>query len=122
MTPFLVNGELWRVVGVSPDDPRLVDREGKRTIGTTDSTTRTIHISAQLVPPLLDRVLLHEIAHAIAVSYGRLNELGYMVRHGDIVGTEEWAAQMMENHSVEAVKLATEVLGRPVCVRGFCDD
>lgn len=121
MNPFLANGELWRVVGVSPGDPRLIDREGRRTVGTTDPRTRTVHLSSELSPPLLDRVLLHEIAHALAVSYGHLTSFGDMVRGGDVIGAEEWAAQMVENHAVEAVKLATEVLGRPVCVRGVCD-
>ena len=122
MNPFLANGELWRVVGVSPGDPRLVDREGRRTVGTTDPRTRTIHVSSELSPPMLDRVLLHEVAHAIAISYGHLQEFGRMVGAGDVIGAEEWAAQMMENHAIEAVRLASRSLGRPVCVRGMCDD
>jgi hypothetical protein len=37
------------------------------------------------------------------------------------VKVEEWAAQMMENHSLEAVQAASEALGRPICVKGLCN-
>lgn len=121
MFPIAINGELWRVIRVSAGDPRLVDREGKRTIGTTDPLSRTIHISEELTPPSLDRVLMHEIAHAITISNGLLDSLGYMVESGDRIGVEEWAAQLIENHAIEASALASESLGRPVCVRGRCD-
>lgn len=116
-----MNGEAWGVVRVPPGDPRLVDREGKRTIGTADPITRTVHISSELVPPLLDRVLLHEVAHAIAMSHGLLRPLHEMVPEDYWIDVEEWAAQMVENHGIEASVLASESLGRPICVRGFCN-
>jgi hypothetical protein len=37
-----------------------------------------------------------------------------------MTGLEEWAAQLVENHAIEAIQAAMEVLGRPVCVRGRC--
>lgn len=122
MRPFAVNGEAWRVVWVEPGDPRLIDREGKRTVGTADPEARTVHLSNRLRPPELDRVLLHEVAHAITMSWGLLPALGGMVERGDRIGAEEWAAQLVENHGIEAAAIASEVLGRPICVRGFCHD
>lgn len=122
MRPFAVNGDAWRVVRVAPGDPRLIDREGKRTVGTADPETRTVHLSDRLQPPELDRVLLHEVAHAITMSWGLLPALGETVANGDRIGAEEWAAQLVENHGIEAAAMASEVLGRPVCVRGFCHD
>lgn len=122
MRPFAVNGEAWRVVWVEPGDPRLIDREGKRTVGTADPGTRTVHLSNRLRPPELDRVLLHEVAHAITMSWGLLPALGGVVAVGDRIGAEEWAAQLVENHGIEAAAIASEVLGRPICVRGFCHD
>lgn len=122
MRPFAVNGDAWRVVRVAPGDPRLIDREGKRTVGTADPSTRTVHLSDRLQPPELDRVLLHEVAHAITMSWGLLPALGETVASGDRIGAEEWAAQLVENHGIEAAAIASEVLGRPVCVRGFCHD
>jgi len=58
------------------------------------------------MPPLLDKVLLHEIGHAVTMEYG------YKV--------DEESAQLIENHAAEAIALASEVLGRPVCINGIC--
>lgn len=122
MRPFVANGEVWGVALVEPGDPRLVDREGRLTVGTADPATRTVHISNALAPPLLDRVMLHEVAHAVAMSYGLLAPLRSMIADGSAIGVEEWAARLVENHGVEAAILASESLGRPICVRGFCVD
>lgn len=122
MQPFTVNGEVWRVVLADPGDPRLIDREGRRTVGTTDPLTRTVHISSALRPPELDRVVLHEAAHAATISHGLLDGLHRAIADGDKVGAEEWAAQLVELHGIEAAEAASKSLGRPVCVRGFCHD
>lgn len=121
MRPIAISGDVWRVIRVPAGDPRLIDREGRRTVGTTDPVSRTIHLSDALAPPALDMVLMHEVAHAITMSHGLLESLGYMVQDGDRIGVEEWAAQLVENHALEASALASESLGRPVCVRGYCD-
>lgn len=122
MKPLIINGRTWRVVRVEPSDPRLIDREGRLTVGTADPVAEKIHISKALLPPLLDRVMLHEIAHAITMAYNLLGGIAEAVAKGDRIKAEEWSAQLMENHAVEAVTLASEALGRPVCVRGRCDD
>lgn len=122
MRPISINGIVWGVIRVKSGDPRLVDREGRSTVGTTDQLTRTICISDALRPPMLDRVLLHEVSHAVAMSYGHLANLGEMVASGDYIGVEEWAAQLTENHAIESVVLASESLERPLCVRGWCSD
>lgn len=122
MNPFVINGEVWRVACVSAGDPRLIDRTGTGRLATTDPDARTVYVMGGLRPPLLDRVVLHEVAHAITVSWGLLPKVRQDVRRGDAVGVEEWAAQLVENHAMEAVEAATEALGRPVCVRGLCDD
>lgn len=122
MRPFVANGEAWGVVSVDPGDPRLVDRQGRLTVGTADPATKTVFISTALAPPLLDRVMLHEVAHAVAISYGLLEPLHSMIADESHVGVEEWAASMMESHGIEAAVLASESLGRPLCVRGYCVD
>jgi len=33
---------------------------------------------------------------------------------------EEWVAWFVENYSIEANVLASEALGRPLCVGGYC--
>ncbi len=111
---FGIGGEVWHIMTVPAGDPRLIDRTGTATIATTDHATRTICIMDSVRPPLLDRVLLHEMAHAVAMSRGLLPA------PVDRVGVEEWAAGMVESHGIEMVGLASEVLGRPVCVEGWC--
>lgn len=120
MFPFTVNGDVWRVIRVPAGDPRLIDRTGGSKLAVTDEGTRTVSILESLRPPLLDKVVLHEVAHAITVSWGLLPEVRKDTRDGDIIGVEEWAAQLVENHALEALDAAKTALGRPVCIRGLC--
>ena len=122
MYPFVINGDLWRVARVPAGDPSLIDRTGGAKLAVTDSLDRTIYVRDDLLPPLLDRVMLHEVAHAITVSWGLLPEVRFGVVRGDIIDVEEWAAQLVENHAMEAVQAARRALGRPICVRGLCSD
>lgn len=114
MRPFVINGEAWRVTRVSAGDPRLVDWTGTERVATTDPESRTVYVNDTLVPPLLDRVMLHEVAHAIVASWG-LRGSGR-----EWSGVDEWGAQLVENHSLEALEAASTALGRPVCVSGLC--
>ncbi len=107
---------------MAPGDPLLRDRTGVQRLATCDPSSRVIAVSSEVMPPLLDRVMLHEVAHAVTMSYGLLPALRRGVPAESWVPVEEWAAQLMENHAVEAVALASESLGRPVCVRGLCSD
>lgn len=122
MRPFVINSDLWRVVRVPAGDPRLIDRTGSERMATTDPRGMTIYLLDTLRPPLLDRVMLHEVAHAVTVSWGLLPRVRRNALRGDVTGVEEWAAQLIENHAMEAVQAASEALGRPVCVRGLCSD
>lgn len=122
MRPFVINGDVWRVTRVPAGDPSLIDRTGGEKLAVTDALDRTVYVRKDLVPPLLDRVILHEVTHAITVSWGLLPEVRSGVVRGDIIDVEEWAAQLVENHAMEAVNAASEALGRPICVRGLCDD
>ena len=122
MKPFTVNGDVWRVVRVEPGNPSLIDRTGKYRLATTDPETREVYISSVLKPPLLDKVLLHEVAHAVAVSYeliGSLREISPKEYWGAI---EEWAVRMVENYGIEAAEAASVSLGRPICIGGYCHD
>lgn len=121
MNPITVNGELWFVKAVQPTDGRLVDRTGKLALGTTDPITRTIWVSEALEPPMLDAVVLHEAAHAVTVSYGLLNALRKALPEKHWTAAEEWACSLVERYGMEVAALASEALGRGVCVRGYCD-
>lgn len=101
-------------------DPRLIDRTGGEKLAVTDSAARCVYVRDDLGPPLIDSVMIHEAAHAAAVSWGVLPRLRSDVIRGDIIGVEEWAAQFVEHHAIEALEAARTALGRPVCVRGSC--
>lgn len=122
MRPFVINGELWGVARVPAGDPRLIDRTDTPRLAVTDARDRMVYVRDDLTPPLLDKVMLHEVAHAVTVSWGLLPDVRSGVVRGDIIDVEEWAAQLVENHAMEAVQAARRALGRPVCVRGLCSD
>lgn len=89
---------------------------GTPRLGTTDPRSMTVSVRSDLVPPLLDRVVLHEVAHAISDSWGYHDVMGSC----DPDETEELLAQIVERHAIEAARIAGDILGRPVCVRGEC--
>ena len=105
---------------MAPGDPRLVDRLSHRCFGTTDPATNMIFLSDELMSPMLDKVLLHEVAHAVTMSYGLLDVLHLFVPEESWVAVEEWAANFVEDHSIEAVMMASESIGRPLCINGNC--
>lgn len=120
MRPFVVNGEVWGVVRVPAGDPRLIDRTETPRLAVTDPTSRTVYVSERVRQPLLDKVMLHEVAHAVTISWGLLPMVREDTLRGDIIGVEEWSAQLVENHALEAINAASEALGRPICIRGQC--
>jgi len=105
---------------VSPAHPLLIDRTGTLRIATTDPETRTINVSTNVTLPNLDSVLLHEVAHAITVSYGLLQPLRSLIPPELWVIVEEWAVELLEKYSTEAIIITSESLGRPLCIRGYC--
>lgn len=108
MHPVIINGELWQVVLVPPGSPALIDWTGTERLGTSSYATKVIAISSAVAPPLLDKVLLHEVSHAITATLGLPNNL------------DEFVAKIVEEHAVEATVIASEAIGRPLCIRGYC--
>ena len=120
MFPFVVKDETWDVIQVPSDDVRLIDRTGSNRLATTDPRARAVYVSIDIMPPLLDKVMLHEVAHAITVSYGLTDYLKSIVPYNIQVAVEEWAVGLVENFGMEAVIAASEALGRPLCIRNNC--
>ena len=116
----IVGGQIWEFVTVAPGDPGLVDRTGEPRLAVADPAARQVRISSEVRPPLLDRVVLHEVAHAIAFSRGLLPSLYMGVPASARVHAEEWAASFVERYGIEVADTASRVLGRPVCVEGLC--
>lgn len=120
MRPVAIDGDVWTVEFVSPKSERLVDRTGRLRMAVTNPAERSILIARNVAPPLLDRVLLHEVAHAITVSHGLLLPLRSAIPPDLWFLVEEWAVGLVERHGIEAAVLASQSLGRPICSEGFC--
>lgn len=110
MGPLIIRGHAWRVVRATPGDPLLVDQTGTPRLATCDPRTRTIRISTSTPPGMLDRVLLHEVAHAVMWEAGISQSLP----------AEELLAWFLETHSIEVLSTTISALGRGVCVDGLC--
>jgi Zn-dependent peptidase ImmA (M78 family) len=63
------NGEVWRVLLVSPNHPMLFRLNGTWTIGACDDDLKTIYISENLDDFMIRKVLSHELTHAAMFSY-----------------------------------------------------
>lgn len=120
MSAFIVNGEAWGIVRVKSGDPRLIDRTNHYRLATTDPITKNIYIDVNVTPPLLDRVLLHEVAHAITISYGIIDNLHIILPSYLWTTVEEIIAQIVENFSIEAVIITSGSLSRPICINDYC--
>lgn len=120
MRPLVIGNHVWRVIRVAPGDPLLVDQTGAMRVATTDPVTRTIRISTDVMPPLLDRVFLHEATHAIMEDAG-INDLLRRLPDDRLqVLAEESVAWLLETHAIPVVDAVSRSLGRPVCMDGIC--
>ena len=66
---FIINGEYWRILFVTPNDFSLLKPNGDFAIGACDDYTKTIYLSNQLYGDKMKKVLCHEITHAAMFSY-----------------------------------------------------
>lgn len=120
MKPLIIHGHVWRVVRVSPGDPFLIDRTGIPRIATTDPMAKVIRISSDVMPPLFDKVYVHEAAHAMMEEAGVNDLLAQGADYRQQIIAEELLAWFLENHAIEVIDAVSSSLGRPVCVNGTC--
>lgn len=106
-----MNGDLWRVHFVSPNDNVLIDRTGKRTLAVSDYSTMTISIANNLHGELLNRVFIHELGHCVMFSYGLLQELHHMVKKRYWVDAEEFVCNILADYSHFVIGTARDILG-----------
>ena len=97
-----------------------MDKTGAMRVATTDPATRTIRISMDVMPPLLDRVFLHEATHAIMEDAGVNDLLRRLPDDRLQVLAEESVAWLLETHAIPVVDAVSRSLGRPVCMDGIC--
>ena len=108
---FYMNGLRWRVRFTYPTDPVLVDRTGTLTIGVTDSATMTIYLSNKLRGEFLTRVVLHELSHAMMISYGYLEQIHGYCKKRHWVDMEELIANLIADRAYEIFQRAYDVVG-----------
>ncbi len=108
---FYMNGLRWRVRFTYPTDPVLVDRTGTLTIGVTDSATMTIYLSNELRGSFLTTVVLHELSHAMMISYGYLEQIHRYCKKRHWVDMEELIANLIAQQAKEIFERAYDIVG-----------
>lgn len=107
---FLMNDIAWEVIFVNPNDFALVDRTGTLTLATTDPVDKCVYISNVLHGELLERVIKHELAHCVMISYNLLPDIYRMVKKRYIVEAEEWICNFLADYSKIVWRCTDEIL------------
>lgn len=97
---FTMNGILWSISFVSPNSKKLLRSDMSRTVGMTDNRTHTIYLSSSLKGDFFERVLCHELCHAVCMSYN----ISLPIQ------TEEWLCNFMADHGKEVIYLLDDLL------------
>lgn len=108
---FVMNGDLWKVRFTSPQNPVLVDRTHTLTVAVTDPETMTIYLADNLYGGFLQKVLIHELSHAVMYSYDLVSEIHRMCKKKYWIPMEEFCANLIANYGSEVFGIAYSVLG-----------
>lgn len=108
---FLMNGYLWRIKFVDPDDPVLVDRQGKHTVAVTSPMSGYIYLSEDLNGDMLNRVLIHELGHCAMVSFGLIDRIRDFVDPWNQIEAEEWICNFIADYGYQIFSVASQFLG-----------
>lgn len=111
MNSFIMNGILWRLYYVDPDTDVLIDREGIRTVATTDPQTHTIYVSNLLQGSFLTRVLVHELGHCAMISFGLIEEIRRAVKPEYWLEAEEWICNFIADYGLRIFWICYGMLG-----------
>lgn len=108
---FYMNGLRWNVRWTKSTDPILVDRTGSLTVAVTDPDTMTIYLSNGLRGSFLTTVVLHELSHAMMISYGYLEQIHKYCKKRHWVDMEELIANLIANQAKEIFQRAYDIVG-----------
>lgn len=97
-----INGEVWRVLLVSPYHPVLIQPSGNLAIGACDDITKTIYICDTLTPFYIKKVLCHELTHAAMFSYN------VDLNHDQ----EELLAELISTYGQEIIHMTNTIFKR----------
>lgn len=108
---FYMNGDFWTVRFVNPTNRILVDRTGTLTVGVTSPVGRTVYLSNDLRGNFLTRVTLHELSHAMMISYGYLEQIHLYCKKKYWIDMEELIANLIADRAHEIFERAYDILG-----------
>lgn len=108
---FYMNGDWWSVRWTDPTDPILVDRTNVLTCAVTDPDTMTIYLSNQLRGNFLTTVVLHELSHAMMISYGYLEQIHRYCKKRHWVDMEELIANLIAQQAKGIFQRAYDIVG-----------
>lgn len=108
---FYMNGLRWNVRWTNSADPILVDRTGSLTVAVTDPDTMTIYLSNELRGSFLTTVVLHELSHAMMISYGYLEQIHRYCKKRHWVDMEELIANLIAQQAKEIFQRAYDIVG-----------
>lgn len=108
---FYMNGLRWNVRWTNSTDPILVDRTGSLTVAVTDPDTMTIYLSDQLRGNFLTIVVLHELSHAMMISYGYLEQIHQYCKKRYWIDMEELIANLIAQQAKEIFQRAYDIVG-----------
>lgn len=108
---FYMNGDWWSVRWTDPTDPILVDRTGSLTVAVTDTDSMTIYLSNELRGSFLTTVVLHELSHAMMISYGYLEQIHRYCKKRYWVDMEELIANLIAQQAKEIFQRAYDIVG-----------
>lgn len=111
MNVFSMNGYIWRVRFVEPNDPMLVDRTGTLTVATTDPTNLQVYLSRELQGDFLIQVLLHELGHCALYSFNLIDDIHRMVMPEHWIEAEEWVCNFIADYGFRIFSAAYDILG-----------
>lgn len=96
-----MNGILWKIKFINPDNIMLMDRTGIYNLATTDPDTLTIYISNILYGKKLQKVLIHELAHCAMFSFNLIPEIHRMVKPEYYIEAEEWVCNFISDYGLK---------------------
>lgn len=106
-----MNGDLWYVRKVDPNNPELVDRTGKLCLATTNPIHRCVYLSNKLQGSLFSRVLIHELGHCAIVSFDLLDEIHRMVKPEYWVDAEEFICNFIADYGQKIFETGYKLFG-----------
>lgn len=104
---FKIRNESWIIQFVPAQSPELQKSDGSYTIGVTDQSNNTVYLADHLTGSMLDRVLCHELTHAVCMTYNL-----YMQ-----IETEEKLCNFMSDHGKEIIYLLDDLLENILILR-----